>query len=572
MFGRQHVFIPSLSLTNPQITPSPDLEWHPCYTFYNPNFLCARLTVPMDYSRPLNSSRSVPKVHIALLLLPGQGTSASALNSTSPQPKQPLLVNPGGPGGSGVLLNLLLGPSLQKVLGADQPVLGFDPRGIAFTTPLADCWAVPWTTSSSGRRTGPANNDDDEGNTAAGLLHRLEWERVNQAYGLISEGEPWMRYVDLAQRGVVELCRRHAENVEATKETKETILRWAGTRHVARDMLSIIDAWDRWVYGQRPAEHAASSGGLRGKLVYWGFSYGTYLGATFAKMFPDGVVDAVGYEEAVWPESLVDTDKVLETFFKFCAEAGRKCDLYRKGDSAEDVKRRYEGIMDRLKTDPVTFTHPDHFYPVVLRYGLVKNLVFSILYQPMQGFPLLATFLNYIYEGDYHMLGPLFQDAELLCTLTHNPLLSETMSDAQRAIMCGDKAQPVSQSIPTSLRKFSNSHGPADEHDPPRTPGRLRAHVHHLPIRRHLVRPDGQMQHLGPNPSPHRPVACARNLRTDRDGQPCSFPLQHLRPGHTFERRGEDGAQVPRCRAHRAVGAGPLHHRRRVAVYSEGDP
>ncbi|KAL2265012.1 hypothetical protein VTJ83DRAFT_7522 [Remersonia thermophila] len=448
------------------ITPSTDLQWHPCYTFFNPSFLCARLTVPMDYSRPLNSSPSVPKVHIALLLLPGQGPSASplALNSTPSPPspkKQPLLVNPGGPGGSGVLLNLLLGSSLQKVLGADQPVLGFDPRGIAFTTPMADCWAVPWTDAGHGGSRQGNRNDDDEGNTAAGLMHRLEWERVNNAYGLVSEGETWMRYVDVAQRGVVDLCRRHAERVE---EKKDTILRWAATRHVARDMLSIVDAWDRWAHGDRPEDQVPDGDGLRGKLVYWGFSYGTYLGATFAKMFPDrvgrvmldGVVDAAGYESPVWPESLVDTDNVLGTFFKYCVEAGPKCDLYRAGDSAQDVQQRYEAVMDRLLKDPITFTHPDHYYPVVLSYRLVKVLVFGVLYAPIQSFPVLATLLDYISSGKYEMLASLFQGGELLCTLAANPLLSETMSDSQRAIMCGDKAQRMNMTLPELASTYKN--------------------------------------------------------------------------------------------------------------------
>jgi len=52
----------------------------------------------MDYHRPLNESKEHPKVHIALTMSPGKH-KGSKKYSTSP-----LLLNPGGPGGSGVRL------------------------------------------------------------------------------------------------------------------------------------------------------------------------------------------------------------------------------------------------------------------------------------------------------------------------------------------------------------------------------------------------------------------------------------------------------------------------------------
>lgn len=129
------------------------------------------------------------------------------------------------------------------------------------------------------------------------------------------------------------------------------------------------------------------------KIQYWGFSYGTILGATFAAMFPDnvgrlvidGVVDPVDYYSTQWRSNLRDADATLKWFTDACADAGpNKCALYE--DSKEGVATRVENIFAKLKTNPIAVPLSSNSKSVtdygVVDYGLVRNLVFHYLYRP----------------------------------------------------------------------------------------------------------------------------------------------------------------------------------------------
>lgn len=373
-----------------------------------------------------------------------------------------MLINPGGPGGSGTMLALLVGQSMQTIFGSDQPILGFDPRGIGYTYPSADCWATPPTSPCIGSNNNSSKcQDEDDFNL--GIQHRLEWIKQNGAYGFINSTDVSLKFLDAGQRAVNKLCSARDE-----RHGGKSILRHASTAHVARDMLSIIDAWDRWI-----SSESAGTGSTTGststsrdtqknedeekksKLVYWGFSYGTYLGIKFASMFPgrvgrlmlDGVVDAEFYESPVWVESLLDTDKILDLFFEFCADAEskEKCALHREGDTPSSVEKRYNDVMNRLQYgEPIMFIHPVYFYPVVLQAELFRTLVFSMLYSPKAMFPILGVLLDNLFEERYEIFGGMFGDAVQLCSPGMYPVLGQILNDAQRAIMCSDKAALVS--------------------------------------------------------------------------------------------------------------------------------
>jgi hypothetical protein len=200
-------------------------------------------------------------VHIALTLVPGQHTG-SKKHSTSP-----MLVNPGGPGGPGAIFGLMVGSMLQKIVGLDQDVIGFDPRGIGATTPRADCFSnPPWS----------GGEEDD---LAEGLLQRVLWMMSGNEVGNVNSSSEALFKLDTRARTIAKLCQR-----KDLLAGKDSILRYVHTPSVARDMISIIDSWDEWMESESSSEPLAESSSsetsesadsdAKGKLSYWGFSYG----------------------------------------------------------------------------------------------------------------------------------------------------------------------------------------------------------------------------------------------------------------------------------------------------------
>ena len=92
----------------------------------------------MDYHHPFTAAPRNSKVDIAMVMLPGvNNTFARDFSVSSP------LVNPGGPGGSGISFALGAAERLRQVVGEGQDIIGFDPRGVGEPTPQVDCFVFP---------------------------------------------------------------------------------------------------------------------------------------------------------------------------------------------------------------------------------------------------------------------------------------------------------------------------------------------------------------------------------------------------------------------------------------------
>lgn len=216
----------------------------------------------MDYHRPLNASKSHPKVHIALILVPGRHEKPNTYSTS------PMLLNPGGPGGSGVGFAAGAGGSLQDIVGHDQDIIGFDPRGIGQTFPRADCFG--W-------------ESEGEYSYLDGEFRRIMWGTSGREIGLVNSSHVALHKLDARARATGQLCGE-----KDTYYGDDSILKYVSTPNVARDMVSIIDAWDEWIAEQsgslatdeaniaEEVHESTNSYSLdtKGKLVYWGFSYG----------------------------------------------------------------------------------------------------------------------------------------------------------------------------------------------------------------------------------------------------------------------------------------------------------
>ncbi|KAJ2923798.1 hypothetical protein H1R20_g13300, partial [Candolleomyces eurysporus] len=201
----------------------------------------------------------------------------------------------------------------------------------------------------------------------------------------------------------------------------------------------------------------------REKLQYWGFSYGSVLGATYAAMYPDnierlvidGVMDSEDYYATGWLTNLVDTEKTLDTFFEGCVDAGPdRCPFY--APEPEDIKRNLTTLFDQLRKVPIPVQN-SRAYGIV-DYGTLRSAVFSSLYSPYTTFLPLAQALKQLAAGDasalVSLLGSLYTPYKCSCDAHAHEF--DAVRDAQTALVCndGDEVPPSLSESEEYVRKL----------------------------------------------------------------------------------------------------------------------
>ncbi|KZT50963.1 alpha/beta-hydrolase [Calocera cornea HHB12733] len=140
------------------------------------------------------------------------------------------------------------------------------------------------------------------------------------------------------------------------------------------------------------------------KLVYWGFSYGTGIGATYTGIFPQNVgrvvLDACEYpvdgrSALMWGKTSLDNVvDVFEAFLETCASVGpARCPLVKvEGTTAVDLRLSVEGLLMSLSHRPIPVPEGEH-KGIVTRWH-VLSFLYQSLYRPNVIWPRLAEVLD----------------------------------------------------------------------------------------------------------------------------------------------------------------------------------
>lgn len=300
-----------------------EIAWDTCED--NDEFECGTVEVPMDYDNPEDESIDI---HL---------TRASETAD-----EQPMLVNPGGPGASGIsFVQDSLGYVFSENLLENTSSIGFDPRGVGKSAPV-QC--------ETGQEFDASRETVYDPSTPEGWQASVE---DNQAYA------------------------------EQCLERSGEIVGFVDTASAAKDMDVI-----RAALGEP-------------QLDYFGISYGTKLGATYAELFPDQVgqfvLDSVLPPSAetfeVTKAQATGFEESLHAWAQWCAESD-ECNVGQPGD-AESVLTTVTDFIEQVEEEPLTYPNGRSQPVSDLFFGIVTPLY------SQDSWSLLALAFEQAIEGDY---------------------------------------------------------------------------------------------------------------------------------------------------------------------------
>ncbi|MBO0729021.1 MAG: alpha/beta fold hydrolase [Acidimicrobiaceae bacterium] len=341
-------------------TPVAKISWHSCSSSALSGLQCATLQVPLNPADPTG-----PTIGLALDRKAATGSKIGSL-----------LVNPGGPGASGVDTLPGLYEELSPDLRQHFDVVGFDPPGV-------------------GHSDGVTCLD----NSALAAYYNVDPAPPTPA-------------------GLGELTAANKQFADGCEARSGKVLPYVSTSIAAHDMDLI-----RAALGDP-------------KLNYLGFSYGTYLGATYAEEYPthvramvlDGATDPTLDTVTELDQQSAALDNGLDKFFSWCS-SDPSCSWKPRGKPL----RVFEGLLARVRATPLPAQGTTRTVgPAELLYG-AGDALYS-----QQTWPDLGDALQEAQAGDGTGLLSLFDQYT-----ERNPDGSYSdIAEAETAVNCLDDPTP----------------------------------------------------------------------------------------------------------------------------------
>ena len=292
-----------------------------------------------------------------------------------------LLFNPGGPGASGISYLAYSEEVFSKNLLDNFDVVAFDPRGVGASNPI-DC-------------------------LTDGELDYL----------LAFDGTP-----DTAEE-VQEFLRITEQMAAGCEENENNLAAHIGTRNAARDMDVI-----RAILNED-------------KLNFLGVSYGSFLGATYADLFPenvgqfvlDGGVDPQIDSMTLSFEQALGLENALDRFLEDCLTRN-DCPFE---NNSRQARERILEFLAELDKEPIPTEDPSRDLTQAMATYSIAAFLYSKNY-----WPFLRDAFNSAFEGD----GSLFLYVnDLFNERNEDGTFASNISEAIYAINCFDK--PATQNV-----------------------------------------------------------------------------------------------------------------------------
>ncbi|MFB9239882.1 alpha/beta hydrolase [Plantactinospora siamensis] len=376
-------------------------NWNPCpdtpreLTHHSPppnmRYDCATITVPRQWPTGATPGASIspggagPAGTFDIALIRARSTRQSDRIGS-------LVINPGGPGASGVDTAVYLSygaafGGLPDEVTRRFDIVGFDPRGVKRSSPVK------------------CISDAD----------------LDANFGAEPDPETPAEFADVAA-----LAKRISAGCGAKYGDQLSLF---STEQAARDIDAVRSA-----VGDR-------------QLSYLGYSYGTLLGATYAQLFPrnvramvlDGAVDPKQDAVAGSESQAKGFEKAFDDFGAWCTATPAKCPI------APDARAAVTAALEKARVSPARGSDGRTATPGWIFYGIVSSLYSE------SGWEQLANAVKQLEGGDPSQI---FQLADQYAERDPNGHYSNQF-DANLVVGCADEAKrPTADQARTLLGQW----------------------------------------------------------------------------------------------------------------------